>query len=240
MSAVKKPIGCKQLIVFFLVEFIKYLIGFLLSTIVCVSFVAMNYLLRRTLNQSKLRNNLNTSLANTTSHILQIENNSTLHTLSCEFCYSLIWSSTSCLILVYPTYVCFYYIAVRSRKKPKRAFKVGDFLIKSLNVFKNPMSNYKKIAFDSTKSIQTRTRTPPTGNRIYFKRNYYLKVIAITLLWVSTGCLYMKAIELLYCIDVIILFSTNYSFIYMIKWTFLHHKFIPLRVNSINLNNKIC
>ena len=63
------------------------------------------------------------------------------------------------------------------------------------------------------------------------KREYALKVLGISFIWMITGYSYLRAIDLLVCSDLIILFSVNFSLIYMGQWIFLQHKFIPIRVS---------
>jgi hypothetical protein len=209
----------------FFTQLTKYLIGFSVTLIFGVSFVAMNYLIRRTFNLRKLQR-LNATFPGP----LAIETTGTKYNMDCEFCFSLIWLCTSLLTLLYPVYIMFRWVLLKI-KKPKKTLRVSALFASSLNIFKNPpINNYKKIPFDSTKTDQT-SAEKNRANRIYRKQNYYVKMGAITLLWLISAYCYLRALDLLYCIDVIILFSMNYSSIYMIKWIILHHKFIPLRVN---------
>lgn len=227
--SVKKSRSCTSMFVLFIVELKKYLIGFLVSLAVCASLVLMNYLIRRTFNMTKL-SRLNSSLPSK----YVIETDETKFNMDCEFCYAMIWLATSLLTLVYPAYLLVLFIVYKI-KRPQKPFNVRSIFFASLNVFKNPpLNNYKKIPQDTVKSDGNQTTAEKgQATRLYMKRNYYLKIGGITLLWLMSGYLYLRAIDLLYCIDVIILFSIDYSFIYMIKWIILHQKFIPLRVGLL-------
>lgn len=223
----KKPQSFNSLFYLFCIALRNYLIGVVVCILFCASLVVMTYLIRRTFNQKKL-DRLNMTLPSR----FTIETNSTKHNLDCEHCFSLIWLVTSLLTFLYPIYILMR--LVLGNKKKRRWRNISSLFSNSLNVFRNPpLNNYKKIPiFDSNKSfrIGTSQTTEKKGSQLYRRRNYHLKICAITFLWVISGYLYLRAIDLLYCIDVIILFSTNYSFIYMTKWIILHHKFIPLRV----------
>lgn len=224
-QSTKKPNSLNSCCLLFFTQLTKYLIGFSVTLIFGVSFVAMNYLIRRTFNLRKLQR-LNATFPGP----LAIETTGTKYNMDCEFCFSLIWLCTSLLTLLYPVYIVFRWVLLKI-KKPKKTLRVSALFASSLNIFKNPpINNYKKIPFDSTKTDQT-SGEKSRANRIYLKQNYYVKMGAITLLWLLSAYLYLRALDLLYCIDVVILFSMNYSCIYMIKWIILHHKFIPLRVN---------
>lgn len=253
-----------NLFIMFIIELKRYLVGISASFLVCLSIVLMNYLIRRTFNFKKLRR-LNSTMPNNGASgidILAIETTATKFKIDCEFCYSLVWFATSCLLLVYPVYIVMWLLVKKIRRPKKSLPRLVKLFSSSLNVFKNPpQNNYKKIPWDSTKSERNHGSGDGAGGSAgggggggngngngsgrfrlrpaqpYHKRNYYIKIGAITLLWLASGYFYLRAIDLLYCIDVIILFSINYSFIYMIKWIILHHKFIPLRVRLTTIND---
>lgn len=99
----------------FLSKMKVYATGLLFSLLICLSFVFMTYLLRRSLNlieyPTDLAENMftfvnttTTSLNDFTSLNIEFYNSSRTINLSCNFCYFLIWSSSSCLLLVYPIY----------------------------------------------------------------------------------------------------------------------------------------
>ena len=50
--------------------------------------------------------------------------------------------------------------------------------------------------------------------------------------------MYMYALSVLDATDVMALFATNVSFVYLLSWVVLHDQFVGLRVN-LNLNSFI-
>ena len=50
-------------------------------------------------------------------------------------------------------------------------------------------------------------------------------------LWVLTNFLYIKALDALGCTEVIALFATNISFVYLLSWVVLHEQFVGIRVS---------
>lgn len=50
------------------------------------------------------------------------------------------------------------------------------------------------------------------------------------LLWVGTNWMYMYALSVLDATDVMALFATNVSFVYLLSWVVLHDQFVGLRV----------
>ena len=49
-------------------------------------------------------------------------------------------------------------------------------------------------------------------------------------LWVGTNWMYMHALTILDATDVMALFATNVSFVYLLSWVILHDQFVGLRV----------
>ena len=49
-------------------------------------------------------------------------------------------------------------------------------------------------------------------------------------LWVGTNWMYMHALSILDATDVMALFATNVSFVYLLSWVILHEQFVGLRV----------
>jgi len=72
-------------------------------------------------------------------------------------------------------------------------------------------------------------------DHLKLKRYLFLKILAVTFLWILTGYTYIRAIHLLYCSEVIILFSVNFAFVFITSWIILHNKFIPIRVRFYTL-----
>ena len=291
-------------------KLLMYSIGLCISLIVCASFIIMTYLLRRTLNlvecfttsfnnvpNADLVNYFNStySLNRTNAgyyyYMLNIEtlNNASM-TLTCDFCYLIVWSASSLLVLVYPFYLGVYmkFFLRKARERmlqksasnlsqdsakqhqqsiadaspstspvtptnlPKR-FTVKDLFLASLNVFREENINKTKLLDNLIKNNAAQnTSLPAEGSgkaaKSFLsqsilvlkqkKREYVLKLLGITLIWLITGYSYMRAIDLLYCSDLIILFSVNFSLIYMGRWIFLQQRFIPIRVNYYYIDDQ--
>ncbi|XP_057368931.1 solute carrier family 35 member F3-like [Daphnia carinata] len=57
------------------------------------------------------------------------------------------------------------------------------------------------------------------------------------LLWVVTNWMYMYALSVLDATDVMALFATNVSFVYLLSWVVLHDQFVGLRIVAVILCN---
>ena len=53
-----------------------------------------------------------------------------------------------------------------------------------------------------------------------------------SLLWVLTNYLYMHSLRILGSTEVMALFATNISFIYLLSWVVLHEQFVGIRVRN--------
>lgn len=243
-----------------------YLIGLIMSFIVCLSFVSMIYLTRRALNLTEFSNDSN-SLKKFTI-INNIEFNRTSIILDCNFCYFLVWSSTSCLLLVYPIFLFIFILCnklINFSKKTKSEstllssssfdlkssnFRINEFVLNSFDIFcsENQMKKRARIEYrlatEKAQNNNANNTNPPDQqqstdsnksqnniSQFKIKRNFLLKILFISVIWTLTGYSLVRAIDLLYCSDVIILYSVNFSFVYMTTWIVLHHLFIPLRVS---------
>lgn len=56
------------------------------------------------------------------------------------------------------------------------------------------------------------------------------RCILFCILWVFATYLYMKALQVLFSTDVIVLFATNVSAVYLMSWVILHEQFVGVRV----------
>merc|ERR1712223_1925043 len=59
---------------------------------------------------------------------------------------------------------------------------------------------------------------------------------AFSFLWLLTNFLYIKALHALGCTEVIALFATNISFVYMLSWVVLHEQFVGIRIVAVILS----
>lgn len=59
------------------------------------------------------------------------------------------------------------------------------------------------------------------------------------LLWVGTNYMYIRSLDILLATDVMALFATNVSSVYLLSWVILHEQFVGIRV-STSSHNYIC
>ena len=244
--------------------------GIVVSLIVCLSFVVMTYLLRRTFNLIEFYDSKYLSIASNSTKLnfdnklheknIEIDSNNIL--LSCDLCYLMVWTSTSCLFLVYPVFFIINYLILNNHKSLKNtptivtnktSNDINQQISSSLNKNDSEISNIKEIklidiikdSFDlfSAKknklqsNISTTSTTSTFDNSfnnststIKLSKQFFFKISLITAVWIITAYSFLRAIDLLYCSDLVLLFSVNFSFVYMATWIILHQLFIPLRV----------
>ena len=70
---------------------------------------------------------------------------------------------------------------------------------------------------------------------LFFAGKFYWRSCGFSFLWLLTNFLYIKALNALGCTEVIALFATNISFVYLLSWVVLHEQFVGIRV-SFNLS----
>ena len=276
----------KLYLIMFLSKLRHYVAGLIVSAVLGVSFVLMTYLLRSTLNTIEFNDAHyfnHTGPSNLSMFNLNIELNVKKITISCDYCYLIVWSATSCLICVYPVFFVGYYVILSKRKKlGKSASSTAQANGSNANKVSSPSlnansngneasaaSNLNKMSAakqNSESSTNNTSLTAPSAAasccgiilgsfdifnvkkkhdinlsmngsskmaRFKAKRDYLCKLLLITLVWVLTGFTYIRAIDILYSSDVVILFSVNFSFVFMATWVVLHYKFVPLRVRLL-------
>jgi solute carrier family 35, member F3/4 len=67
--------------------------------------------------------------------------------------------------------------------------------------------------------------------RGYTFGRYFYRCISFCLLWVGSTYLYMKSLRVLNATEVIVLFATNVSSVYLLSWVILHEQFVGIRVS---------
>lgn len=55
------------------------------------------------------------------------------------------------------------------------------------------------------------------------------------ILWVGTNYMYILSLKILLATDVMALFATNVSFVYILSWVILHEQFVGIRVSKARL-----
>ena len=65
---------------------------------------------------------------------------------------------------------------------------------------------------------------------IFISGTFTVRCVMFCSLWVGTNWMYMHALSILDATDVMALFATNVSFVYLLSWVILHEQFVGLRV----------
>lgn len=110
------------------------LIGTVLSFIYGASFLFMTFFLSNGISFLKSLSNMNNSLNQTNvyiSNLTIINSNSSSRklswsTLKCHYCYLILWTTTSCLVFVYPIYLLLYFLGRSICKVRRSRLKNGD------------------------------------------------------------------------------------------------------------------
>ena len=69
-----------------------------------------------------------------------------------------------------------------------------------------------------------------------FSGKFFSRSCLFSLLWVLTNFFYIRGLVALGCTEMISLFATNVSFVYMLSWVVLHEQFVGIRVSISILN----
>jgi hypothetical protein len=118
---------------------------------------------------------------------------------------------------------------LRRRKRVKSPYLL--LLSESLKIFNTKKKRCDANTISNNVSNGTNGKNDVNNfDHLKLKRYLFLKILAVTFLWILTGYTYIRAIHLLYCSEVIILFSVNFAFVFITSWIILHNKFIPIRV----------
>lgn len=64
---------------------------------------------------------------------------------------------------------------------------------------------------------------------------FFMRCSFFCTLWVSTNYMYVYSLKSLLATDVMALFATNVSSVYLLSWVILHEQFVGVRVNQISL-----
>lgn len=66
---------------------------------------------------------------------------------------------------------------------------------------------------------------------------FFTRSSLFCLLWVATNYMYIHALRILDATDVMVLYSSNVSFIYLLSWVILHEQFVGVRIVAVILCN---
>jgi hypothetical protein len=186
---------------------VRLLLSLLLIASVCSSWLVMTFLLQKVVNDQ----NSNLTLA---LFELQI---ATPGVFSCNFCYFLVWLTTSCLIFMHPIYYILHVFFLRFKNSDskdryltkseifKNSFKIFDDRSSvSMSLFFSNNSSHRSSFTSgnhtcSTNSSFNNNHTNNNNFKLtskYFK-NFLFKIACISLIWFLTGYAYLKAIDFL-------------------------------------------
>ncbi|XP_044757319.1 putative thiamine transporter SLC35F3 isoform X3 [Coccinella septempunctata] len=62
---------------------------------------------------------------------------------------------------------------------------------------------------------------------------FMIRCIFFCLLWVGTHYMYILSLRILLATDVMALFATNVSFVYLLSWVILHEQFVGIRIMAV-------
>ncbi|KAK9880189.1 hypothetical protein WA026_010061 [Henosepilachna vigintioctopunctata] len=69
--------------------------------------------------------------------------------------------------------------------------------------------------------------------RGYTVGRFLLRCSFFCILWVGTNYMYILSLQFLFATDVMTLFSTNVSFMYLLSWVILHEQFVGIRIIAV-------
>jgi hypothetical protein len=234
----------------FLKKLLRFTFGSLISLTVCFSFIIVIYFLRRTMNIVEMIEYSNSANLSSNSNISSFKIATTefgrKNTISCNFCYSLVWMNTSCLIFIYPIFFLIHLLRCKNYEPPVcNTPRQTNYTLKS-KMFNKPRASsseldlkaktnekkkytIKEILLDSLKIFRFSHKVE--NSKKLLRRKWTFKLFTFTFIWICTYYMLIRSIDIIYMSDFIVLYSLNFSLVYMIEWTLLEHQFIPLRVN---------
>ena len=81
-------------------------------------------------------------------------------------------------------------------------------------------------------TLQLRSTLLSNLNYNSFSGKFFSRSCMFSMLWVLTNFLYIRGLYALGCSEMISLFATNVSFVYMLSWVVLHEQFVGIRVSN--------
>lgn len=63
---------------------------------------------------------------------------------------------------------------------------------------------------------------------------FLTRCMLFCLLWVGTNYMYIHSLRILLATDVMALYATNVSCVYLLSWVILHEQFVGVRVSTLN------
>lgn len=189
--------------------FLKLLMGFFLSSLICSSWVLVSVLMNKVVNDIRLNETTFIVAQNDTAEI------------SCDFCYIMVWVFTSGFTMAYPVYFMLYMCCYKNFSTSQKVKKEGvwQFLKSSFEIFVEKSSKTPKMVNVSSTELR--------HSRVV---KYVLKVYAVAVLWNVACYSYLRAIDLVILCDAVALFSMNISFKYISSWIGLQSQFVPVKV----------
>ncbi|KAJ8945883.1 hypothetical protein NQ318_002724, partial [Aromia moschata] len=121
------------------------------------------------------------------------------------------WFVTNWTMLFFPLY----YLV---RLSNSRCESISEILSESIRDFRD-----KGFTAGKDKSIFSRP----------VRLRFMTRCSLFCILWVGTNYMYILSLKILLATDVMALFATNVSFVYLLSWVILHEQFVGIRIMAV-------
>lgn len=85
-------------------------------------------------------------------------------------------------------------------------------------------------AFPLVANVKQDLKQAMTGG-FFFSGKFFTRSCLFSLLWMLTNFLYIRGLVNLGCTEMISIFATHVSFVYLLSWVVLHEQFVGIRVS---------
>ena len=97
------------------------------------------------------------------------------------------------------------------------------------DIFSESIRGYRDKGFTAGASPQHRRRPAPN---FLLSGRFMTRCSLFCILFVGTNYMYIMSLRILLATDVMALFATNVSFVYLLSWVILHEQFVGIRVSG--------
>lgn len=99
------------------------------------------------------------------------------------------------------------------------------------STFKEGIQAYRNKGFSFGSKRKTRLKTSNDWWLLFFPGKFFTRSCLFSLLWMLTNFLYIRGLVNLGCTEMISIFATHVSFVYLLSWVVLHEQFVGIRVS---------
>ncbi|KAH0818491.1 hypothetical protein GEV33_004301 [Tenebrio molitor] len=92
---------------------------------------------------------------------------------------------------------------------------------------------YHALRFAFVRSMLYRSRQHHIRHLFLLHGRFMTRCSIFCLLWVGTNYMYILSLKILLATDVMALFATNVSFVYLLSWVILHEQFVGIRIMAV-------